>query len=84
MRSGYLWTDKLITPRACMIKDLSVKGARVEVVGDPIKLSLLADGVKLYFDTEKHEIPCSLMWAKGQMFGLRFDGRAKAPSRKYR
>jgi len=84
MRSGFLWADRLIAPRACMIKDLSMKGARVEVVGDPIKPSLLADGVKLYFDTEKHEIQCSVMWAKGQQFGLRFDGRAKPPSRKYR
>lgn len=84
MRGGYLWADRLITPRPCMIKDLSHKGARVEVVGDPIKPTLLSDGVKLYFDTEKHEIQCSVAWCKGQMFGLRFEGRPKPPSRKYR
>jgi hypothetical protein len=84
MRNGFLWADRLIAPRACMIKDLSMKGARVEVIGDPIKPSLLADGVKLYFDTEKHEIPCSMRWSRGQQFGLRFEGRAKPPSRKYR
>lgn len=84
MRSGYLWADRLITPRPCMIKDLSVKGARVEVIGDPIKPALLSDGVKLYFDTEKHEVQCSMRWCKGQMFGLRFEGTPKPPSRKYR
>ena len=84
MRTGYLWAEKLILPRPCMIKDLSVRGARVEVIGDPIKPALLSDGVRLYFDTEKHEIPCSMRWSRGQQFGLRFEGRAKAPSRKYR
>lgn len=84
MRSGYVWTEKLITPRACMFRDLSTGGARVEVLGDPIKMSLLIDGVKLYFETEKHEIPCSVAWMKGSMMGLKFDGRPRAPSRTYK
>lgn len=84
MRSGYLWTEQLITPRACMVKDLSVKGARVEIIGDPVKPRLLADGVRLYLDTEKHEIPCALRWMKGQTVGLSFEGRPRPPSRKYR
>lgn len=84
MRSGYVWTDKLITPRACMLKDLSASGARVEIIGDPIKPSLLVDGLRLYFDTEKHEIACSVAWMKGAMMGLKFEGRPRAPSRKYR
>ncbi|MCC7251681.1 PilZ domain-containing protein [Hyphomicrobium sp.] len=84
MRSGFLWTDKLITPRACMIKDLSVGGARVDIIGDPIKPSLLIDGLRLYFDTEKHEVACSVAWMKGQMLGLRFEGRPRPPSRKYK
>lgn len=83
MRSGYVWTEKLITPRACIFKDLSVGGARVEILGDPIKPSLLMDGVRLYFDTEKHEISCSVAWMKGAMMGLKFEGRPRPPSRKY-
>ncbi|MDQ8698374.1 PilZ domain-containing protein [Hyphomicrobium sp. LHD-15] len=84
MRSGYLWHDKLIYPRPCMIKDVSVSGARVEIIGDPVKLSLLADGVKLYLETEKHEIMTSVRWAKGMQLGLRFEGRPRPPSRKYK
>lgn len=84
MRTGFIWADKLIYPRQCMIKDLSLRGARVEIIGDPVKPSLLADGVKLYFDTEKHEIESSVRWNKGQMFGLRFEGRPRPPSRKYK
>lgn len=84
MRSGYVWAEKLITPRACMFKDLSASGARVEVLGEPIKTSLLMDGVRLYFDTEKHEIQCSVAWIKGRMMGLKFDGRPRPPSRKYK
>ncbi len=84
MRSGFVWTEKLITPRACMIRDLSTGGARVEILGDPVKMSLLIDGVKLYFETEKHEISCSVAWMKGSMLGLKFEGRPRPPSRKYK
>jgi hypothetical protein len=84
MRSGFVWTEKLIKPRACMIRDLSTGGARVEVLGDPIKMSLLIDGVKLYFETEKHEIACNVAWVRGSAMGLKFDGRPRPPSRKYK
>lgn len=84
MRSGFVWTDKLIAPRPCMFKDLSSGGARVEVLGDPIKPSLLIDGLRLYFDTEKHEVPCSVAWMKGRMMGLKFEGRPRPPSRRYK
>jgi hypothetical protein len=83
MRTGFVWNEKLITARPCMFKDLSVKGARVEILGDPIKRSLLAEGVLVYFDTEKHEVLCSVAWSKGQALGLRFEGRPRPPSRKY-
>lgn len=84
MRSGYVWTEKLLTPRACIFRDMSTGGARVEVLGDPIKMSLLIDGVKLYFETEKHEIPCSVAWMRGSLMGLKFEGRPRPPSRAYR
>lgn len=84
MRSGFVWNEKLIAPRACMFKDLSSGGARVEILGEPIKASLLLDGVQLYFDSEKHEVPCSLAWMNGRMLGLKFQGRPRAPSRTYR
>jgi hypothetical protein len=83
MRTGFVWNEKLITARPCMFKDLSVKGARVEILGDPIKPSLLVEGVLVYFDTEKHEVLCSVAWSKGPMLGLRFEGRPRPPSRKY-
>lgn len=84
MRSGFVWNEKLISARPCQFKDVSVKGARVEIMGDPIKASLLAEGVRLYFDTEKHEVACSVAWVRGQQLGLKFEGRPSAPSRKYR
>lgn len=83
MRTGFVWSEKLITARPCMFKDLSIKGARVEVLGDPIKPAILVQGVQLYFDTEKHEIPCSIAWVRGRLLGLKFEGRPRPPSRKY-
>jgi len=84
MRSGQVWHERLISPRAVSIKDMSVGGARVEIMGEPIKATLLADGVRLYFDTEKHEVECKLAWMKGKILGLRFVGRPQPPSRKYK
>jgi len=83
MRSGAVWSDKLIAPRPCMFKDLSVGGAQVEILGAPIKPGLLMDGLWLYFDTEKHEVSCSLVWMNGRTLGLRFEGALRPPSRKY-
>lgn len=83
MRSGYVWTDKLIAPRACIIKDLSVGGARIEILGDPLKVSHFIDGLLLYLDTEKQEIFCSVAWTKGMTVGLKFDGRPHPATRRY-
>lgn len=83
MRSGFVWSDKLIAPRPCMFRDLSVSGAQVEILGATIKPSLLMDGLWLYFDTEKHEMPCSLVWMNGRTLGLRFEGTPRPPSRRY-
>jgi hypothetical protein len=84
MRGGFLWSEKLIAARPCVIKDLSVTGARIDLAGDPVKLSLLADGARLYFSTEKHEIPCSVRWSKGKSLGLRFEGKPRPPSHAYK
>ena len=84
MKYGYLWCDSLIYPRPCLIKDLSVGGAKVQNIGEDIKTRLLADGVRLYFADEKHEVICSLAWIKGQSFGLKFQSRPLKPSRTYK
>ena len=84
MRSGFVWNEKLIAPRACVIRDLSVKGARIDIIGDPVKPGILAEGIRLYFNTEKHEIQCKVAWLKGQSLGLRFESRPLPPSRTYR
>lgn len=84
MRTGFVWTEKLLTPRPCMFKDMSPRGARVEILGDLIKPSLLLEDVRLYFDTEKHEVPCSMAWMKGRQIGLKFEGGPRPASRRYR
>lgn len=84
MRNGFVFSDKMIAPRACMFRDLSIGGARIEVVGEPIKMSLLMDGLRLYFESEKYEIPCSVVWMNGPAIGLKFDGRPRPPSRTYK
>jgi hypothetical protein len=84
MKYGYLWCDSLITPRPCMIKDLSVSGAKVQNIGEDIKPRLLANGFRIYFADEKREVQCSLAWMKGQMMGLKFESGSLKPSRAYK
>jgi len=84
MKYGYLWCDSLLYPRPCMIKDLSVSGAKVVNISDEIKPRLLADNFRLYLCDEKHEVICSLAWMKGQAMGLKFQSRPLRPSRTYK
>jgi hypothetical protein len=84
MKYGYLWCDSLIYPRPCMIKDLSMGGARVQNMGDEIKLRMLENGFRIYFADEKQEVICKLAWAKGQMFGLKFQSGRMRPTRTYK
>jgi len=84
MRSGSVWSDKLIAPRNVLVKDMSLGGARVEIIGDAIKPALLMDGLVLYLDSEKHEIKCRVAWARGPQIGLQFLGRPGPPSRTYK
>lgn len=84
MKYGYLWCESLITPRPCMIKDLSLSGAKVQNIGEEIKPRLLANGFRLFFANEKHEVRCSLAWIKGQTMGLKFESGPLKPSRTYK
>lgn len=84
MRSGCVWSERLLTQRNVLIKDMSLGGARVEIMGDTIKPALLVDGLLLYLNSEKHEIKCRVAWVRGQQIGLQFLGRPGPPSRKYK
>ena len=84
MKYGYLWCDSLLYPRPCMIKDLSVTGAKVVNIGDEIKPRLLANDFRLYFCDEKHEVICSLAWMRGEAMGLKFESRPLRPCRTYK
>jgi len=84
MKYGYLWCDSLIYPRPCVIKDMSVGGARVQNIGEEIKTRLPLDGVRFYFVDERQEVICKLAWTRGQMFGLKFQSRRLKPSRAYK
>lgn len=86
MRSGFLTCPAMpaFPPQPCQIKDLSSTGARVEVLGPLPDLALWATGVRLYFDSENHEILCRMAWHKGRFLGLHFQSGTMPPSRDYR
>lgn len=84
MKDGFIFSEPMIFPRAVVIRDLSVGGARIQVVGEPVTSKLVVDGLRLYFASEQHEISCHVAWMKGQTIGLKFQGSPRPPSRNYK
>ncbi len=41
MTDGFIWSESMLKPRACTIKDMSALGAQVDIWNDEIKASLL-------------------------------------------
>ncbi len=83
MKDGFIWSEGMIAPRACTIRDMTPLGARVEIWNDDIKPSLLRGAFKLYSCAEQMEVDCSLARRDGSSLGLRFLSKFQQPTRKY-
>jgi hypothetical protein len=83
MTDGYIWSENMLKPRACTIKDMSALGAQIDIWNDEIKASLLQGSLKLYSSSDRNEVDCRMTWRKGNSAGLRFTSGFHAPTRKY-
>lgn len=83
MKEGFLWSEGMIVPRACTIRDMSVLGAQIEIWVDDIKPALLRGPLKLYSCADRQEVDCELAQRDGMRLGLRFNSAFHEPSRKY-
>ena len=83
LQEGFVWSERMLTPRACSIRDASATGARVDIWDETVKPSLLGGDLTLYFCGDRNEVDCSAMWRKGHSIGLRFTSRFRPPTRRY-
>ena len=83
MTDGFIWSESMLKPRACTIKDMSALGAQIDIWNDEIKASLLQGSLKLYSSSDRNEVDCKMTWRKGNSAGLRFTSGFHAPTRKY-
>jgi hypothetical protein len=83
MKDGFIWSEGMLAPRACTIRDMTPLGARVDIWNDDIKPSLLRGKFKLYSCAEQMEVDCTLARREGSSLGLRFLSKFQEPTRKY-
>jgi hypothetical protein len=83
MTDGFIWSESMLKPRACTIKDMSALGAQIDIWNDEIKASLLQGPLKLFSSSDQNEVDCKMTWRKGNSAGLRFTSGFHAPTRKY-
>jgi hypothetical protein len=81
--NGFIWSEGMAFSKECSIRDLSVTGARVDLLNDEIKSHTLTGILTLYLPSDKREIDCKVKWQSGRMVGLQFIGSYRAPTRRY-
>lgn len=83
MMEGFIWSERMAYAKACTIRDLSITGARIDLLDGDVKTHMLVGTMTLYLPSDKREIDCQLMWRSGRQVGLRFLGSYRAPTRRY-
>lgn len=80
-----LFAKNLAEPVACMVRDLSKSGARLEV-NRGLRVSAsptyIPDRFSVYFCPDKTEVAARLAWRDGRHFGVRFLGSRERSRRK--
>lgn len=83
MKEGYIWSEGMIMPRPCTIRDMSPLTAQIVLWQEDIKPHLLARPLKLYSSADKKEADCVVASSDGNVLSLRFLGAFKVPTRRY-
>jgi len=85
MREGFVyWPSRPgYRPQACVIKDVSVTGASIQLNDRLDDETLLSHPMVLYCSVEKKEYPCLTSWRKGLLIGIKFDGSPRASARQF-
>lgn len=74
--AGEISHHTLPTPVACVVRDTSSSGARVELSGSRTAFSAgterIPEHITLIMPMDRMEVECRVTWRKGTMLGLRY------------
>ena len=80
---GNVWSEQMAFSKACIIRNVSATGARIDLASGTIRAHLLTGTITLYFQSDNREIDCQVMWRTGRSIGVRFVGSFRPPTRQY-
>lgn len=83
LKEGFIWSEGMIMPRPCTIRDMSPITAQIVLWHDDIKPHLLTRPLKLYSSADKKEADCVVSGRDANVLSLRFMSAFHAPTRKY-
>jgi len=83
MREGFLWSESLIMPRPCTIRDMSPLTAQIVLWHDDIKPQVFARPLKLYVSSDRQEADCVVTGRANNVLSLRLTSAFRAPTRAY-
>jgi len=83
LKDGYVWSEKMILPRPCTIRDLSPLTAQVILWEDDVKPAQLTGRLVIYSSADRKEADCTLEQRNGKTLNLRLSGPFRAPTRSY-
>lgn len=84
--AGEISSPQLSSPVACIVRDTSSSGARVELTGSRNAFSAGTEripvNVTLLMPMDRMQVDCTVVWRKGTMMGLRYTSPARALAKK--
>jgi PilZ domain-containing protein len=83
LMQGYIWSEHMAFSKACIVRNLSATGARIDLLSSSVKTHTLTGTITLYFQADRREIDCQVAWRTGRSVGLRFIGSFRPPTRAY-
>jgi hypothetical protein len=76
--SGQILFDGVTTPYACMVRDISSTGAKIEMTKNKYNpdggSSFLPNQFSLTMPLDRTRVECQSMWRRGTLLGVRFLG----------
>ena len=76
--SGQILFDGVTTPYACLVRDMSSTGAKIEMVRGKYNpdggTDFLPNHFSLIMPLDRTRVECQSMWRRGSMVGARFLG----------
>jgi len=83
LKDGFIWSERMILPRPCTIRDMSPLTAQIVLWTDDVKATQIVGPLVIYSCADRKEADCTLSSRVGSTLNLRLSGPFRAPTRTY-